>query len=189
MDLLKEIANVSGKSGLFRILKQSRAGVIVESLDDKHEKTLIGPTARVSVLKDVSIFTDGEQESVALGDVFLKIREVHREEVTLQIKLASDKELIEFLNKILPDFDRSKVYVSDIKKIITWYNLLKDLPLFTEETPETPGTPAEVKLSEEKAASDKKLKASGSKASASAKATTKTSAPAKKASMTSKKGV
>ncbi|NIJ55973.1 DUF5606 family protein [Dyadobacter arcticus] len=124
MDLLKEIANVSGKGGLFRILKPSRAGVIVESLDEKHEKTLIGPTARVSVLKDVSIFTEGEKESAPLEDVFLKIREIHGEQVELVVKTASDKELIEFLAKILPDFDRSKVYVSDIKKVITWYNLL-----------------------------------------------------------------
>ena len=124
MDLLKEVANVSGKGGLFRILKPSRAGVIVESLDEKREKTLIGPTARVSVLKDVSIFTDGAEESVALSDVFLKIREIHGEEVTLAVKTSSDKELIEFLAKVLPDFDRTKVYVSDIKKVITWYNLL-----------------------------------------------------------------
>ncbi|MBO9615772.1 MAG: DUF5606 domain-containing protein [Dyadobacter sp.] len=124
MDLLKEVANVSGKPGLFRILKPSRAGVIVESLDEKREKTLIGPTARVSVLKDVSIFTDGAEESVALSDVFLKIREVHGEEVTLSVKTSSDKELIEFLAEVLPEFDRSKVYVSDIKKVITWYNLL-----------------------------------------------------------------
>lgn len=124
MDLLKEIANVSGKSGLFRILKPSRAGVIVEGLDEKREKTLIGPTARVSVLKDVSIFTDGEEESVPLADVFTRIRELHGESVELQVKTASDKDLIEFLSKILPDFDRSKVYISDIKKIITWYNLL-----------------------------------------------------------------
>ena len=124
MELLKEIANVSGKGGLFRILKPSRAGVIVESLDEKREKTLIGPTARVSVLKDVSIFTEGEEESVPLADVFLKIKEVHGEQVALQIKSSSDKDLIEFLNEILPDFDRSRVYVSDIKKVITWYNLL-----------------------------------------------------------------
>lgn len=124
MDLLKEVANVSGKPGLFRILKPSRAGVIVESLDEKREKTLIGPTARVSVLKDVSIFTDGAEESVALSDVFLKIREIHGEEVTLSAKTSSDKELIEFLAEVLPEFDRSKVYVSDIKKVISWYNLL-----------------------------------------------------------------
>ena len=138
MDLLKEIANVSGKGGLFRILKPSRAGVIVESLDEKREKTLIGPTARVSVLKDVSIFTDGEEESVPLADVFLKIREVHGETIDLQLKSSSDKDLIEFLNKILPDFDRSKVYISDIKKIITWYNVLsKYTPeLFVEASSE-----------------------------------------------------
>ncbi|MCF2504038.1 DUF5606 domain-containing protein [Dyadobacter sp. CY107] len=144
MDLLKEIANVSGKGGLFRILKPSRAGVIVESLDEKREKTLIGPTARVSVLKDVSIFTDGEEESAPLADVFLKIREEHGEEVTLQPKTASDKELIEFLNKILPDFDRSKVYVSDIKKIITWYNLLsKYTPELFVAAPEEAGEAVE----------------------------------------------
>ena len=144
MDLLKEIANVSGKSGLFRILKPSRAGVIVEGLDEKREKTLIGPTARVSVLKDVSIFTDGEEESVPLSDVFLKIREVHGEAVALPVKSASDKELIEFLNKILPDFDRSKVYVSDIKKIITWYNLLsKYAPELFVESAEVAATEVE----------------------------------------------
>jgi hypothetical protein len=146
MELLKEIANVSGKGGLFRILKPSRAGVIVESLDEKHEKSLIGPTARVSVLKDVSIFTEGEQESIPLADVFLKIREVHGEEITLQVKSASDKDLIEFLDEILPEFDRSRVYVSDIKKVITWYNLLsKYIPqLFAaapEETPEAEEEP------------------------------------------------
>ncbi|TLV00087.1 DUF5606 family protein [Dyadobacter luticola] len=156
MDLLKEIANVSGKGGLFRILKPSRAGVIVESLDEKHEKTLIGPTARVSVLKDVSIFTDGETESVPLEDVFLKIRELHGEQIELNVKTSSDKELIEFLAKILPDFDRSRVYVSDIKKIITWYNLLsKYIPeLFVakvEEPEAAAEAPAEEAAQEEPA--------------------------------------
>jgi hypothetical protein len=146
MDLLKEIANVSGKSGLYRILKPSRAGVIVESLDEKHEKTLIGPTARVSVLKDVSIFTEGEEESIPLADVFLKIREAHGEQITLQVKTSSDKDLIEFLNKILPEFDRSKVYVSDIKKIITWYNLL------SKYTPELFVAQAEEAVTEEESA-------------------------------------
>jgi hypothetical protein len=148
MELLKEIANVSGKGGLFRILKPSRAGVIVESLDEKHEKSLIGPTARVSVLKDVSIFTEGEQESIPLADVFLKIREVHGEEVTLQVKSASDKDLIEFLNEILPEFDRSRVYVSDIKKVITWYNLLsKYIPeLFAASAESTPEVTEETEI-------------------------------------------
>ena len=159
MDLLKEIANVSGKGGLFRILKPSRAGVIVESLDEKHEKTLIGPTARVSVLKDVSIFTDGEEESVPLSDVFLKIREVHGETIDLQLKSSSDKDLIEFLNKILPDFDRSKVYISDIKKIITWYNVLsKYTPELFVEAPAEVSEPTaeEAPVSEAQATEEEK---------------------------------
>ncbi|GAB3169998.1 DUF5606 family protein [Telluribacter humicola] len=124
MDLLKEIANISGKSGLYRILKPSRAGVIVEGLNEKREKTMIGPTARVSVLKDVSVFTEGAEDSVPLADVFMQIREKHGEEVEVNTKTASDKELIEFMDDILPEFDRSRVYISDIKKIINWYNLL-----------------------------------------------------------------
>lgn len=169
MDLLKEVANVSGKPGLFRILKPSRAGVIVESLDGKREKTLIGPTARVSVLKDVSIFTDGAEESVALSDVFLKIREIHGEEVTLSVKTSSDKELIEFLAEVLPEFDRTKVYVSDIKKLITWYNLLsKYTPeafSVTEGEAETAAEPvAEAAPAEEEAPAKKTAKKEKSKA-------------------------
>ena len=59
MEALKQIANVAGYSGLYRILKPGRAGVIVESLDDKKAKTMMGPTARVSVLNDISIYVDG----------------------------------------------------------------------------------------------------------------------------------
>ena len=58
MEALKQIANIAGHSGLYRILKPSRAGVIVETLDDKKAKTMMGPTARVSVLNDISIYVD-----------------------------------------------------------------------------------------------------------------------------------
>jgi len=124
MEILKEIANVSGKGGLYRILKPSRAGVIVESLDGKGEKTMIGASARVSVLKDVSIFTEGAQDSIPLSEVFLKIRKKHGEQVDIDAKKASDKDMVEFLDAVLPEFDRSRVYVSDIKKIVQWYNTL-----------------------------------------------------------------
>jgi len=154
MEILKEIANVSGKSGLYRILKPGRAGVIVESLDAKKEKSMIGATARVSVLKDVSIFTDGAQESVPISDVFMKIRSIHGEQVSLVPKEASDKDLIEFLDEVLPEFDRSRVYTSDIKKIITWYNTISaHFPeAFTEETTEetTEGTTEETTVADEK---------------------------------------
>lgn len=126
MEILKEIANVSGKSGLYRILKPSRSGVIVESLDGKKEKTMIGASARVSVLQDVSIFVGSQEDSVALSKVFMKIKEIHGDKVPLDVKLASDKDLIEFMSEVLPDFDRDRVYVSDIKKIITWFNTISE---------------------------------------------------------------
>ena len=126
MEILKEIANVSGKSGLYRILKPSRSGVIVESLDGKKEKTMIGASARVSVLKDVSIFVVGKEDSVPLSDVFLKIKSIHGDKVEISLKDASDKELTEFLDKVLPEFDRERVYVSDIKKIISWFNTISE---------------------------------------------------------------
>lgn len=126
MEILKEIANVSGKSGLYRILKPSRSGVIVESLDGKKEKTMIGASARVSVLSDVSIFVEGKEDSVPLSQVFAKIKSLHGDKVEISLKEASDKDLIEFLDKALPEFDRERVYVSDIRKIITWYNTISD---------------------------------------------------------------
>jgi hypothetical protein len=135
MEILKEIANVSGKSGLYRILKPSRSGVIVESLDGKKEKTMIGASARVSVLKDVSIFVEGAQDSVPLSQVFMKIKSIYNEKVTISLKESSDKDLVEFLDQVLPEFDRERVYVSDIKKIISWYNtIVENYPdAFVEE--------------------------------------------------------
>ena len=76
MELLKEIANFSGKSGLYRILKPGRGGVIVESLDGKREKSMIGASTRVSVLKDISIFM-ADEEKKAMGWEKLKIKISH----------------------------------------------------------------------------------------------------------------
>ena len=77
MEALKQIANVAGYSGLYRILKPGRAGVIVESLDEKKAKTMMGPTARVSVLSDISIYVDddSEEQSISLGQVLLGVIE------------------------------------------------------------------------------------------------------------------
>jgi hypothetical protein len=124
MELLKDIANISGKSGLYKILKPTRAGVIVEGIDDKKTKEMVGANARVSVLKDISIFTEDVNHSVALSDLFLKIRETNGETVDLDTKNATNNQLFDFLSSVLPDFDREKVYPSDIRKMISWYNIL-----------------------------------------------------------------
>ena len=136
MELLKEIANFSGKSGLYRILKPGRGGVIVESLDGKREKSMIGASARVSVLKDISIFMAEEDKSTPLATVFTNIEEKYQGQ-SLDAKSMSDYQLVDFMTEILPGYDTERVYLSDIRKIITWYNILKvQVPEIFEQTAE-----------------------------------------------------
>lgn len=125
MDALKEIANIAGKSGLYRIMKPSRAGVIVESLDDKKEKSMIGPTARVSVLKDISVYTDDAEQSMPLADVLRAVYEKYGDELPLNPKAASNADLADFMAEVVPAYDRDRVHMSDVKKLINWYTLLR----------------------------------------------------------------
>lgn len=151
MEVLKEIANIAGKSGLYRIMKPSRAGVVVESLDERKDKELVGATARVSVLKDISIYTDDESESVPLGDVFRAIFEKYGDDLPLSAKTASKAELSDFLESVLPAYDRDRVHMSDVKKLINWYTILRtNLPdAFTAESAEAATEEQEATPSEE----------------------------------------
>ena len=125
MELLREVANIAGKGGLYRILKPTRTGVIVESLDGKKERSVVGANARVSVLKDISVYmADHQDNATPLGDIFLAIRNTHGEQVALNTKNVTDSELFDFLASVAPDFDRDRVYASDVKKIINWYNIV-----------------------------------------------------------------
>lgn len=125
MEALKQIANVAGYSGLYRILKPGRAGVIVESLDDKKAKTMMGPTARVSVLNDISIYVDddSEEKSVSLGDVLLAVREKYNDKLPTDSK-GSNEALGDFMASVVPTYDRDRVRPADIKKLISWYTIL-----------------------------------------------------------------
>ena len=127
---LKKIAAISGKPGLFKVVKPTRSGVIVESLDEKKRKVVVGATSRMSVLKEVSIYTTDEEGSVPLADVILKIYNDYKLDVGLDSK-ASSSELMSFLKDIVPDYDEEKVYVSDVKKLVSWYNII------VKYTPET----------------------------------------------------
>ncbi|MEZ4901538.1 MAG: DUF5606 domain-containing protein [Spirosomataceae bacterium] len=124
MELLKEIANFSGKSGLYRILKPGRGGVIVESLDGKREKSMIGASSRVSVLKDISIFMAEDDKSTPLADVLMSVHDKYKDQI-LEAKTMSDYQLVDFMETVLPGYDTDKVYLSDIRKVISWYNILK----------------------------------------------------------------
>lgn len=140
MELLKEIANISGQSGLYRILKPTRTGVIVESLDGKKTRSVVGANARVSVLKDISVYIEDHQDAaMPLANIFLKIRETHGEKVELNTKNATEADLYDFLATVVPNFDRERVHGSDVKKMISWYNIISaNLPeAFVFEVVET----------------------------------------------------
>lgn len=142
MEALKQIANIAGQSGLYRILKPSRNGVIVETLDDKKTKTMMGPTARVSVLNDISIYVDTEEQSVPLADVLLAVNEKYGETLTVDPKGSND-ELAEFMATVVPEYDRDRVRPTDIKKLIVWYGLLRQhAPEIFESQPEADTTEA-----------------------------------------------
>jgi Ribonuclease G/E len=135
---LSEILSISGKSGLFVLVSRSKSGVIVESISDKKRFPAFG-TDRISSLEEISMFT--YEKDVPLKDVFKSIFD--KENGGLAIDPKSDPKLLkQYMEEILPDYDSERVYVSDMKKLFTWYNLLSQNNLLdfstTEENVETP---------------------------------------------------
>lgn len=139
----EEIAAVTGKGGLFRIAKPGRTGIILESLDDQKKKVVVGADAQVSVLSEISIYTHTEEGATPLPDIMRSIHSEFDGDTGLS-KTSDPDELKAFLQHILPDYDESRVYVSDIKKLVTWYNLLaKDHPEVFEAETEIEDAPKE----------------------------------------------
>ncbi len=161
---VKDILSISGKGGLFKLVAQARNGIVVESLED--QKRHVAPaTARVSSMEDIAIFT--EEEDMPLGDVFYKIHQKQEGGETLSHKSTND-ELKAYFIEILPDYDEDRVYVSDIKKILSWYNILHKHDMLTiiekeeegaEEKEEVGAKEKDGEVSEEKIdkVSDKKV--------------------------------
>jgi hypothetical protein len=118
-----EIATVSGKGGLFTVVAPTRGGVILETMDDQKKKLVVNMNSKVSILGEISIYTTDAEGSCPLEEVMKKI---HAEfEGDTGLTGSSDpEELKSFLRHILPEYDEERVYVSDIKKLVTWYNLL-----------------------------------------------------------------
>ena len=121
MDLSK-IASIAGKGGLFRIMKPTRTGVIVEPLNDQKKKLVIGANYRVSVLQEVSIYTTDGEGSIPLEEVFAKIQQEFGDDPGVDTSDA--EELKAFLKHVVPNYDTERVYTSDMKKLVNWYNIL-----------------------------------------------------------------
>jgi hypothetical protein len=120
---LKEVATISGKGGLFQILKPTKSGVILESLDEAKTKLVATPNHKLSVLDEISIYTTSKEGTVALADVLKKIHTTYNTDIGLDAE-ADPAELKAFLKSVLPEYDENRVYVSDIKKLVKWYGLL-----------------------------------------------------------------
>lgn len=117
---LREILAISGQPGLYKYIAQSKGGVIVESLADG-KRTNVSSNAKVSALSEISMFT--ETEDVPLADILTKLFAHTGGAQTISHK-SSPEQLKSLFEKILPDYDRERVHVSDIKKLVQWYNIL-----------------------------------------------------------------
>lgn len=134
--MLKTILSIAGKPGLYKLVSQGKNMLIVESLSDKKRFPAYGNEKIIS-LGDIAMYTDAED--IPLKDVLISLKQKENgAAATLDWKKASAEELRTFMGEVLPNFDRDRVHVSDIKKLISWYNLLVESGLtnFEEEVEE-----------------------------------------------------
>ncbi len=120
---LEKLLTIAGKPGLFKLVTQTRNGFIAESLIDK-KKLSVSMQHNVSILSEIAIYTLTEE--VPLREVFLKIKTKENSQPTSVNHKGSKYELEEYFFEVLPDYDEDKVYASDIKKIVRWYNILQE---------------------------------------------------------------
>ena len=118
---LKEIIAISGQPGLYKYVARSARGVIVESLADGKRSNAANASRMMSALTDISIFTEGDDRPLA--EILTAIYEMEGGSQTISHK-ESPEVLKAFFAKAVPDYDRERVHVSDIKKVVMWYNIL-----------------------------------------------------------------
>jgi len=128
---LTEILSIAGKPGLYKMITHTKAGMVVESMDGD-KRFPVFAHEKISSLEEISIFT--ETDDIPLKDIFKKIHEMLEGGKALSHK-SSANELKDFFDDVVPDYDKERVYVSDIKKVIQWYNILQEKEMldFTEE--------------------------------------------------------
>ena len=129
---LAKILSVRGQHGLFNYIAQSRQGAIVEALDTK-KRLNVSASAGITSLADISIYTT--EEEIKLQEVLLKMKEVLKDAEAPAPK-AADADFKTLFEKALPDYDRDRFYVSHMKKVAEWYNILNkyaSLDFLTDE--------------------------------------------------------
>lgn len=152
--ILKDIIAISGQQGLFKFIAQGKNSMIVEHLETGKRMSAFS-SAKVSSLEEISVFT--ENEDMPLGKVFDKIFE--RENGGPAVDPKSDPaKLKKYFEETIPDYSREKVYVSDIKKICLWYNILQNKNMLVKEEPEKSTESGEEKPEKDETGSEEKTK-------------------------------
>jgi len=144
--MLKGILSISGQSGLYKMVAESKNNIIVESLDNL-KRIPVHSTSKVSALEDIAIYT--ETAEVPLKEVFKAISDNENGGQAISSK-SSVNELKTYFENIVPEYDKGRVYISDIKKVLLWYNILQEKELLDfseteEEKKETEGEELESK--------------------------------------------
>ncbi|MDA3912536.1 MAG: DUF5606 domain-containing protein [Bacteroidales bacterium] len=140
---LEGILSIAGKPGLYKMVNQARNSLIVESLDTKKRFPTFA-TAKISALEDIAIYTKTEEKP--LVEVFNTIFELEEGKQTISHKSSND-ELMSFMERIMPDYDKDRVRLADMKKLIQWYNILIEEDRLNEKAIEE----YEKKIAEEEA--------------------------------------
>lgn len=151
---LTGIISISGQPGLYKVIAQSKNGIIVENLNDK-KRTSISSTAKVSSLEDISMFTTGEDKPVS--EIMKSIFDKEKGGACIDSK-ADDKTAIAYFESVLPEYDKERVYVSNMRKLFNWYNGLQSTGNLKEKTADVKDEATEkiVKAATEKKAAVKK---------------------------------
>jgi hypothetical protein len=158
---LKQVAAISGMNGLYRVIKPTRTGVIVESLSDNPQRLVAQARHRMSLLDEISIYTTDEEATVPLAEVFDRINQKYGDELPLNDK-PSNEEYKAFMADVLPEYDDERVYVSDMKKLAAWYDIVNKYIGFGGDT----ATEEEPKAEKKDASTEKAPKEKASKESA-----------------------
>jgi hypothetical protein len=122
---LKDVVSIAGIGGLHKIVGQRPTGLIVETLDEQKKRFPTNLTQKISILDDISIYTiEGEAR---LREVMQSIHEKEKSGATVPGKKDSDNDIRAFVESVLPTYDKERVYISDLKKLVVWYHTLKTM--------------------------------------------------------------
>ncbi|CAN5785595.1 hypothetical protein BH11BAC7_BH11BAC7_37070 [soil metagenome] len=176
---ISNIISMSGMPGLYKVIAQSKNGVIVESLLDKKRFPAFASN-RISTLEDISIYTTGED--LPLKEVYKKVFEKENGGSAIDPKAADEKTLRAYLETVIPEYDKERVHISDLRKLFSWYNILQKAGLLSLEEPEE-------KEGEKKLNLDKNNNNPAQKKEVVKKQETKSNAPKVKAQGIRKSGV